>query len=58
MCQCMDMTRQKKMVSFALDPDIIAELEAWLAKQEFPPTKTAVIESALRQFLKERGRRK
>ena len=43
------------MVSFALDPELIAELEAWLVRQEFPPTKTAVIEAALRAFLKSRG---
>jgi Arc/MetJ-type ribon-helix-helix transcriptional regulator len=58
MCHCMDMTRQKKMVSFALDPELIARLEAWLSKQEFPPSKTAVIEASLRAFLDEREKRR
>jgi predicted transcriptional regulator len=47
----MDMSRKKKMVSFALDPEILAKLDAWLAKQEFPPSKTAVVEAALKAFL-------
>ena len=53
----MDIARKKQMVSFALDPELILRLEAWLAVQEFPPTKTAVIESALRAFLTEREKR-
>lgn len=52
---CMDMSRKKKMVSFALDPEILAELDAWLAKQEFPPSKTAVVEAALKAFLEARN---
>ena len=48
----MDMVvRNKKMVSYALDPDLLARLDAWLAKQEFPPSKTAVVEAALKMFL-------
>lgn len=57
MCHCMLMARRKRMVSFALDPELIAQLEAWLEKQELPTTKTAVIEAALREFLRSRGRR-
>lgn len=53
----MDMTRTKKMVSLALDPDLLARLDAWIAKQEFPPTKTAVLETALREFLQKREKR-
>ena len=52
------MARLKKMISLALDPDLLKRLETWLAKQEFPPTKTAVIETALRDFLDQRERRK
>ena len=48
------MARRKHMVSFALDPDLIKRLEAWLATQEFPPSKTAVIEASLRAFLDQR----
>lgn len=59
MCQCMDtMTRLKKMTSYALDPALLKRLDAWLAKQEFPPTKTAVVEAALREFLDGREKRK
>ena len=51
----MMMARRKRMVSFALDPELIARLEAWLAKQELSTTKTAVIEAALREWLHKRG---
>jgi len=51
----MDMVvRNKKMVSYALDPELLARLDAWLAKQEFPPSKTAVVEAALKAFLDSR----
>lgn len=50
------MARKKQMVSFTLDPELIERLEAWLAKQEFPPTKTAVMEAALREWLDKRER--
>jgi hypothetical protein len=58
MCHGMDMTRAKKMVSFALDPDLLKRLEAWLERQEFPPTKTAFIEDAIRRSLELREKRK
>jgi Arc/MetJ-type ribon-helix-helix transcriptional regulator len=59
MCHCMDtMTRLKKMMSLALDPDLLRRMDAWISKQEFPPTKTAVLETALREFLDKRDRRK
>ena len=47
----MNMTRKKRLVSFALDPELIRRLELWQASQDFAPTKTAIIEHALRQFL-------
>tara|TARA_B110000503_G_C6995037_1_gene349036 strand:- start:24 stop:218 length:195 start_codon:yes stop_codon:yes gene_type:complete len=47
----MNMTRKKRLVSLALDPELIRRLESWQASQDFAPTKTAVIEHALRQFL-------
>jgi Arc/MetJ-type ribon-helix-helix transcriptional regulator len=52
------MTRLKKMMSLALDPDLLRRMDAWISKQEFPPTKTAVLETALREFLDKRDRRK
>lgn len=59
MCHPMTtMPRLKKMMSLALDPALIKRLEAWLSKQEFPPTKTAVIEAALREFLEDREKKR
>ena len=52
------MPRLKKMTSYALDPALLKRLNAWLSKQEFPPTKTAVVEAALREFLDAREKRK
>ena len=48
------MARFKKMTSFALDPALLKRLSDWLSRQEFPPTKTAVHEAALREFLDRR----
>lgn len=59
MCHIMStMARLKKMVSLALDPKLIERMEAWIAKQELPPKKTAVIELALREFLDARERKR
>lgn len=52
------MPRIKRPTSTALDPDLLDRLEAWIAKQEFPPNKTAVFETALREFLEKREKRK
>lgn len=51
------MTRIKKPVSFALDPKLLARLEAWLAKQDVAHSKTAVLEAALRDWLDRREKR-
>ncbi len=53
-----NMPRLKKMLSLALDPILLKRLEAWAAKQEFPPSKTAILETALREFLDAREKRK
>lgn len=47
--------RNKKMVSFALDPALIKGLDEWIARQPVPPSKTAVIEAAIRMFLNTSG---
>jgi predicted transcriptional regulator len=47
----MSMARLKKMVSYALDPDLLKRLDDWLSRQDPAPSKTAVIESALRDWL-------
>lgn len=60
MCYRMDtMARTKTRISLDIAPELHAQLEAFVAKQEFPTTKTAVIEAALREFLgkREKGRR-
>ena len=58
-CQGMNtMPRLKKMTSLALDPELLERLEAWIALQEFPPSKTAAFEAALREFLERREKKK
>lgn len=47
----MSMARLKKMVTYALDPALLGRLDTWLAAQDPPPSKTAVIEAALRAWL-------
>ena len=51
----MKKTRNKKMISFALDPKLIEEIDNWIEKQTVPPTKTAVIEMALCKFIRSKG---
>ena len=51
------MTRIKKPVSYALDPKLLARLDAWLKRQEFPPSKTTVIEVALSDWLDRREKK-
>lgn len=50
----MDMTRLKRMVGLALDPELLDRLEVWRLKQDVPPSKTAVLEAAIREFLERR----
>lgn len=45
------MARIKKPTTMALDPELLDRLDAWIARQEFPPTKTAVFEAAIRAWL-------
>ena len=47
----MDMGRNKKQIGLALDADLLANLDDWLAAQRFPPSRTAVIEDLIREFL-------
>lgn len=49
------MPRLKKMKSLALDPKLLDQVKAWIAKQDVPPKETAVFETALREFLERRG---
>lgn len=41
----------KKSETFRLDPDLMAKVQAWANKQPATPSKTAVIEAALEEFL-------
>lgn len=59
MCYAMDtMARNKTRISLDIEAKLDERLEAWRSKQEFPPTKTAVIEAALREFLDAREKRR
>jgi hypothetical protein len=57
-CGMDTMARNKTRISLDIAPELHERLEAWMAKQEFPTTKTAVIETALRQFLDAREKKK
>jgi len=46
--------RHKRMVSLALDPVLLDRLDKWRQKQDLVPSKTAVLEAALREFLERR----
>ncbi len=46
------MTRRKKMLSLALEPELLEKLDAWIGAQAPPPRKTAVVETAVEMFLK------
>lgn len=49
--------RIKKMVGFALEPELIEWLDNWVAEQTFPPSKTAVLEGLLRKFRDEQDKK-
>lgn len=51
-------TRTKRPTTMALDPELLDRLEAWMRRQEFPPTKTQVWETALREFLDKRDKKR
>lgn len=55
----MDMARAKKMVTMTLDPKLVERLDEWIAQQQFPPARNAVIEAAVTKFLDEvQGKKK
>jgi hypothetical protein len=51
----MDTGRNKKMVTFAVEPKLLDRIEAWRIGQDVPPSKTAAFEVALREFLEKRN---
>lgn len=48
------MARIKKVVGLALDPELLDQLEHWRTSQDVPPSKTACLETAIREFLERR----
>jgi hypothetical protein len=56
----MDAGPRKIAVTYSIDREILQEFQAWLDRQPIKPSKTAVVEVALREFLqrqKTKGRR-
>lgn len=51
------MTRIKKVTGLALEPSLLDRLETWRMSQDVPPTKTACMEAAIREFLERREAR-
>lgn len=60
LCVCaigkgMNMPRINKPVNTTLPPDLLADLDAWIAQQPVPPSRSAVIVASLREFLSRHG---
>lgn len=51
----MDTNRQKRMITFTLDPDVDERLRSWIKRQEPQPRQNAVIEVAIKRFLDDVG---
>lgn len=47
----------RRPVSYALDPKLLDRLDKWRKAQDVPPTKTAIFETALREFLERREKK-
>lgn len=52
------MGRIRKPITMTLPPELVAELDAWIAAQEFPPARAQVVEAALREWLSRQGEAK
>lgn len=46
------MARLKKQIGLAFDRELLDWLDTWIAKQKFPPTRTAVLEALVREMRK------
>ena len=55
-CHIMSMPRERKPSTYTLSPAVLALLDEWIAAQEFPPNKSAVVEMALLEFIERRKR--
>ena len=47
---------QREQVGVKLPPELIKRLDSYCASQPAPPTRTAVIEAAIRAFLDKHGK--
>lgn len=47
----------RKLITVKLPPDLLKEIEAYRNRQPAPPSRTAVIEGAVRQLLQKEKRR-
>lgn len=50
--------RERKPVAFDMACDLLDDLDVWLREQDLPPTKRAVMETALKEFLEKRRKGK
>jgi metal-responsive CopG/Arc/MetJ family transcriptional regulator len=55
----MDMSRIRKPINVTLDPDLVEELDAWLAAQPYKVARAPFIETAVReQLIREKSRKR
>lgn len=56
--QDMNQNRIRRPTNVTLDPEMIEELDAWIARQPLRVARSVVIEEAIRQFLdRNKGRK-
>jgi len=53
-----DMSRIRRPVNITLDPEVIAALDAWIEQQPIRAGRSAVIETAIQEFLDTRAKQK
>lgn len=51
LCQRMETTRIRRPLNLTIDPALLADLDAWAARQPFKLKRTQVIETAIRRLL-------
>ena len=56
--RAVDMARAKVNPGLAIDAELLKRIEKWREAQDVPVTKTAVFETALREFLEKRDHKK
>lgn len=43
--------RKRTPTNLTLDPELLAQLDAWISRQEIKTNRSAVIEAAIKRFL-------